>query len=84
VETQPRADAVGVERGTGGRTAGGGAPGRREQRRRGPRPQVVRALGGGRATLELAQRQAFVERVFHVAEEDKERFVKKLRAPIDR
>uniref|UniRef100_A0A0D3ETI8 ABC transporter domain-containing protein n=2 Tax=Oryza TaxID=4527 RepID=A0A0D3ETI8_9ORYZ len=35
-------------------------------------------------TLELAQRQAFVERVFHVAEEDNERFLKKLRARIDR
>ncbi|CAD6230064.1 unnamed protein product [Miscanthus lutarioriparius] len=32
----------------------------------------------------LAQRQAFVDRVFRVAEEDNERFLKKLRARIDR
>ena len=37
----------------------------------------VRAMG-------LAQRQAFVDRVFRVAEEDNERFLKKLRARIDR
>jgi hypothetical protein len=35
----------------------------------------VRAMG-------IAQRQAFVERVFRVAEEDNERFLKKLRARI--
>ncbi|WVZ68984.1 hypothetical protein U9M48_017853 [Paspalum notatum var. saurae] len=37
----------------------------------------VRALG-------LAQRQAFVDRVFRVADEDNERFLRKLRARIDR
>jgi hypothetical protein len=37
----------------------------------------VRAMG-------LAQRQAFVERVFRVADEDNERFLRKLRARIDR
>jgi hypothetical protein len=31
----------------------------------------------------IAQRQAFVERVFRVADEDNERFLKKLRARID-
>ncbi|KAL6615974.1 hypothetical protein ACP70R_038244 [Stipagrostis hirtigluma subsp. patula] len=55
--------------------AGGGA---RTPRRRFAHEEVdVRAL-------ELAQRQAFVERVFRVAEEDNERFLKKLRARIDR
>jgi hypothetical protein len=35
----------------------------------------VRAMG-------MAQRQAFVERVFHVFEEDNERFLKKLHRPV--
>jgi ABC-type multidrug transport system fused ATPase/permease subunit len=47
-------------------------------RRRFPHDEVdVRAMG-------LAQRQAFVDRVFRVADEDNERFLKKLRARIDR
>ncbi|EES01392.1 ABC transporter G family member 38 [Sorghum bicolor] len=56
----------------------GGGPGVRMRRRRHAHEEVdVRAMG-------LAQRQAFVDRVFRVAEEDNERFLKKLRARIDR
>ena len=47
-------------------------------RRRGPGEEVDVRM------LELTQRQAFVESVFKVAEEDNERFLKKLRARIDR
>ncbi|KAK3165312.1 hypothetical protein QOZ80_1AG0031670 [Eleusine coracana subsp. coracana] len=47
------------------------------RRRFGHEEVDVRAMG-------IAQRQAFVERVFRVAEEDNERFLKKLRARIDR
>ncbi|TVU35263.1 hypothetical protein EJB05_17142, partial [Eragrostis curvula] len=47
------------------------------RRRFGHEEVDVRAMG-------LAQRQAFVERVFRVAEEDNARFLKKLRARIDR
>ena len=47
-------------------------------RRRGPGEEVDVRM------LELTQRQAFVESVFKVAEEDNARFLKKLRARIDR
>jgi ABC-type multidrug transport system fused ATPase/permease subunit len=57
---------------------GGSDSGRRGRRRRHAHEEVdVRAMG-------LAQRQAFVERVFRVADEDNERFLRKLRARIDR
>ncbi|KAM0861523.1 hypothetical protein ACQ4PT_045839 [Festuca glaucescens] len=49
----------------------------RSERRRGPGVEVDVRM------LELTQRQAFVENVFKVAEEDNARFLKKLRARID-
>ncbi|KAM0918925.1 hypothetical protein ACQ4PT_008547 [Festuca glaucescens] len=49
----------------------------RSERRRGPGEEVDVRM------LELTQRQAFVESVFKVAEEDNARFLKKLRARID-
>jgi hypothetical protein len=49
----------------------------RSERRRGPGEEVDVRM------LELTQRQAFVECVFKVAEEDNERFLKKLRTRID-